>query len=81
MEEEPTTTLESIPTTLCVLFFGPNGDKPLTFGHFSTFLANFQREMIQSEFVEYSRGQDIISPKDFANILLKYSSISQSVHF
>lgn len=72
------TSTESNPTTLYVHFFGPTGDKPLTFGQFSTFLASFQREVLQAEFNEYSRGLDKVTEKDFAQILMRYADLHEA---
>ncbi len=66
-------------TTLSVHFFGVTGERPLTFGQFSTFLKNFQREMLLTEFLEYSRGLEHISIQDFSEILLKYTTLSNEV--
>lgn len=70
----------SICTTLTRYFFGPKQDKPLSFKHFSAFLLNFQREMLLAEFVEYSRGQATIDSRDFAELLLKYTTLQPEVH-
>ena len=61
------------PTFLTQYFFGPKGDQPLTFEEFSTFVHEFQREMLLIEFFEYSRGHNVISFSDFMEILLKYT--------
>ena len=70
---------ERIPTSLTIHFFGAKGDRPLTFGQFSTFLHNFQREILLTEFMEYSGGLDTINVQDFADILLKHTTFSNQV--
>eukprot|EP00095_Tigriopus_kingsejongensis_P005270 maker-scaffold464_size163657-snap-gene-0.29 protein:Tk05270 transcript:maker-scaffold464_size163657-snap-gene-0.29-mRNA-1 annotation:"hypothetical protein TcasGA2_TC001761" len=63
-------------TSLIRLFFGPNGDHKLGFDEFSAFLAGLQREVLRTEFLEYSRGLEKITARDFAQLLLRYTTLT-----
>lgn len=70
-----------LETTLTTHFFGRKGDHKLTFDEFSAFIAGFQKEVLWAEFLEYSRGMETISEIDFANLLLRYTDLSEEVSF
>ncbi|VDN60569.1 unnamed protein product [Dracunculus medinensis] len=59
-------------TTLILHLFGQSGKDSLTF---EQFYDNLQRELMESEFYEFSRGKDEISSVDFARLILRYSTI------
>ncbi|KAL8576404.1 hypothetical protein ACOMHN_048971 [Nucella lapillus] len=68
-------------TTLLIHFFGPKGSQVLNYSDFHKFMANLQREVIELEFSEFSRGLNTISEVDFAKILLRYTNLdSGQVH-
>lgn len=61
-----------------------NGEKLLFWNFLLTFLKDdlflaFQKEVLQTEFYEYSRGLDFITEEDFARILLRYMGLSAEV--
>ncbi|XP_076869707.1 calcium uptake protein 3, mitochondrial isoform X7 [Brachyhypopomus gauderio] len=64
-----------IDTTLLVHFFGKKGKAELTFDDFYRFMDNLQTEMLEIEFLNYSRGMTTISEEDFARILLRYTNV------
>ena len=66
-----------IETTLRVHFFGSDGNHKLTFDEFTQFIGDFQREAIKAEFLEYSRGLDLIGDRDFASMLLRYTDLDE----
>ncbi|KAI4897272.1 hypothetical protein NFI96_024631, partial [Prochilodus magdalenae] len=62
-------------TTLLVHFFGKKGKTELNFEDFYRFMDNLQTEMLEIEFLAYSRGMTTISEEDFARILLRYTTV------
>lgn len=64
-------------TTLLVHFFGPRGRKQLEFSDFQKFSNDLQREVLEIEFNEFSKGMNKISSIEFAEILLRYTKFSQ----
>ncbi|XP_076446623.1 calcium uptake protein 3, mitochondrial-like isoform X2 [Babylonia areolata] len=69
---------EEIPdTTLLIHFFGSKGTQVLNYNDFHKFMANLQSEVIELEFMEFSRGLSTISEVDFAKILLRYTSLDR----
>ncbi|XP_056112755.1 calcium uptake protein 3, mitochondrial isoform X9 [Rhinichthys klamathensis goyatoka] len=64
-----------IDTTLLVHFFGKKGKAELTFDDFYRFMDNLQTEMLEIEFLTYSKGMTTISEEDFARILLRYTNV------
>ncbi|XP_062864889.1 calcium uptake protein 3, mitochondrial isoform X6 [Trichomycterus rosablanca] len=64
-----------IDTTLLVHFFGKKGKAELTFEDFYRFMDNIQTEMLEIEFLTYSKGMTTISEEDFARILLRYTNV------
>ncbi|XP_016417350.1 calcium uptake protein 3, mitochondrial isoform X5 [Sinocyclocheilus rhinocerous] len=64
-----------IDTTLLVHFFGKKGKAELTFDNFYRFMDNLQTEMLEIEFLTYSKGMTTISEEDFARILLRYTNV------
>ncbi|XP_035386132.1 calcium uptake protein 3, mitochondrial isoform X5 [Electrophorus electricus] len=64
-----------IDTTLLVHFFGKKGKAELTFDDFYRFMDNLQTEVLEIEFLNYSRGMTTISEEDFARILLRYTDV------
>ncbi|XP_042575689.1 calcium uptake protein 3, mitochondrial-like isoform X8 [Cyprinus carpio] len=64
-----------IDSTLLVHFFGKKGKAELTFEDFYRFMDNLQTEMLEIEFLTYSKGMTTISEEDFARILLRYTNV------
>ncbi|XP_031415452.1 calcium uptake protein 3, mitochondrial isoform X9 [Clupea harengus] len=64
-----------IDTTLLVHFFGKKGKAELTFDDFYRFMDNLQTEVLEIEFLTYSKGMTTISEEDFARILLRYTTV------
>ncbi|XP_036933346.1 calcium uptake protein 3, mitochondrial isoform X4 [Acanthopagrus latus] len=75
--------VEKTETTLLVHFFGKKGKAELKFedfynchpSRFSRFMDNLQTELLEIEFLSYSRGLPTISEEDFAQILLRYTNV------
>ena len=71
-------------STLLVHFFGRSNASEiyhdLTYEEFAAFIEGFQREILHAEFEEYSRGHDVISEEDFADIFLKYTAYNSEVN-
>ncbi|KAK3523095.1 hypothetical protein QTP86_014399 [Hemibagrus guttatus] len=65
----------TIDTTLLVHFFGKKGKAELTFEDFYRFMDNLQTEVLEIEFLTYSKGMTTISEEDFARILLRYTNV------
>ncbi|XP_052673023.1 calcium uptake protein 2, mitochondrial-like isoform X4 [Crassostrea angulata] len=65
-------------TTLLVHFFGSKGRDVLKYEDFHSFMENLQSEVIELEFLEFSRGLATISEEDFARILLRYTMLDSS---
>ncbi|XP_074530185.1 calcium uptake protein 3, mitochondrial isoform X1 [Halichoeres trimaculatus] len=66
---------EKSETTLLVHFFGKKGKAELKFEDFYQFMDNLQTEMLEIEFLSYSKGLPTISEEDFARILLRYTNV------
>ncbi|KAJ8000796.1 hypothetical protein DPEC_G00184040 [Dallia pectoralis] len=64
-----------IDTMLLVHFFGKKGKAELTFDDFYRFMDNLQTEVLEIEFLTYSKGMTTISEQDFARILLRYTNV------
>uniref|UniRef100_A0A3B1JSX4 Mitochondrial calcium uptake family member 3 n=1 Tax=Astyanax mexicanus TaxID=7994 RepID=A0A3B1JSX4_ASTMX len=62
-------------TTLLVHFFGKKGNSELNFQDFYRFMDNLQTEVLEIEFLSYSKGMTTISEEDFARILLRYTTV------
>ncbi|XP_016301946.1 calcium uptake protein 3, mitochondrial-like isoform X3 [Sinocyclocheilus anshuiensis] len=62
-------------TTLLVHFFGRKGKSELNYDDFYRFMDNLQTEVIEIEFLSYSKGMTTISEEDFARILLRYTTV------
>ncbi|XP_076877401.1 calcium uptake protein 3, mitochondrial isoform X2 [Brachyhypopomus gauderio] len=62
-------------TTLLVHFFGKKGKSELNFEDFYRFMDNLQTEMLEIEFLAYSKGVVTISAEDFARILLRFTTV------
>lgn len=62
-------------TTLLVHFFGRKGKRELNFDDFYRFMDNLQTEVLEIEFLSYSKGMTTISEEDFARILLRYTTV------
>ena len=72
--------LKSEETSLEKYFFGHNGNESLDYERFTTFVESFQRQVLAFEFNEFGGGQkDVISSKDFALIILKFTDMNQKV--
>lgn len=71
-------------STLLVHFFGRANTSEiyhdLTYEEFAAFIEGFQREILHAEFEEYSRGHDVISEEDFADVFLKYTDYNSEVN-
>ncbi|KAF7653711.1 hypothetical protein LDENG_00079200 [Lucifuga dentata] len=65
----------TIDTTLLVHFFGKKGKAELTFDDFYRFMDNMQTEVLEIEFLTYSKGMTTISEEDFAKILLRFTNV------
>ncbi|XP_039471555.1 calcium uptake protein 3, mitochondrial isoform X2 [Oreochromis aureus] len=66
---------EKSETTLLVHFFGKKGKAELKFEDFYKFMDNLQTEVLEIEFLSYSKGMPTISEEDFAQILLRYTNV------
>jgi len=64
-----------INTTLLVHLFGNHGHGELDYANFITFMENLQTEVLELEFLEFSKGLNTISELDFAKILLRYTQL------
>ncbi|XP_026081330.1 calcium uptake protein 3, mitochondrial-like isoform X2 [Carassius auratus] len=64
-----------VDTTLLVHFFGKKGKSELNFDDFYRFMDNLQTEVLEIEFLSYSKGMTTISEEDFARILLRYTTV------
>ncbi|XP_017562523.1 calcium uptake protein 3, mitochondrial isoform X2 [Pygocentrus nattereri] len=62
-------------TTLLLHFFGKKGKTELNFEDFYRFMDNLQTELLEIEFLAYSKGMTTISEEDFARILLRYTTV------
>ncbi|KAG8453751.1 hypothetical protein GDO86_000394, partial [Hymenochirus boettgeri] len=67
-----------IHTTLLVHFFGKKGKLELNFDDFYKFMDNLQTEVLEIEFLSYSKGMNTISEEDFAHILLRYTNVENT---
>ncbi|KAL4230495.1 Calcium uptake protein 3 [Mactra antiquata] len=75
-EDEARKSIDPIQdTTLLVHFFGKKGNDVLKFEDFYKFMTNLQSEVIELEFLEFSKGMKTISEEDFARILLRYTNL------
>ncbi|XP_051505878.1 calcium uptake protein 3, mitochondrial-like isoform X1 [Myxocyprinus asiaticus] len=72
MEHEPENVTD---TTLLVHFFGRKGKSELNFDDFYRFMDNLQTEVLEIEFLSYTKGMTTISEEDFASILLRYTTV------
>ncbi|KAK0417500.1 hypothetical protein QR680_013046 [Steinernema hermaphroditum] len=64
-------------TTILIHLFGAKGNNSLGFDQFQLFYNNLQKELMEIEFHEFSRGKSEISPMNFARLVLRYSIIHQ----
>ncbi|XP_063776923.1 calcium uptake protein 3, mitochondrial isoform X3 [Pseudophryne corroboree] len=71
-------TRSMIHTTLLVHFFGKKGKIELNFEDFYRFMDNLQTEVLEIEFLSYSKGMNTISEEDFAHILLRYTNVENT---
>ncbi|XP_020562442.1 calcium uptake protein 3, mitochondrial isoform X1 [Oryzias latipes] len=62
-------------TTLLVHFFGKKGKAELKFEDFYKFMDNLQTEVLEIEFLSFSKGMPTISEEDFARILLRFTNV------
>ena len=58
-------------------FFGHRGHDVLKFDHFQKFMEDLQREVLEIEFNEFSKGMNKITPIEFSEILLRYTDFSE----
>ncbi|KAM7389424.1 hypothetical protein PAMP_023405 [Pampus punctatissimus] len=73
--KDPDHVDEKTETTLLVHFFGKKGKAELKFEDFYKFMDNLQTELLEIEFLSYSKGMPTISEEDFARILLRYTDV------
>jgi len=62
-----------VDTSLLIHFFGARGNNELNYENFRKFMMNLQKEVLELEFNEFSKGLPTISEVDFARILLRYT--------
>jgi len=67
-------------TTLTVYFFGLKGTDVLKYDDFHQFMDNLQSEVLELEFIEFSRGMPTITEEDFARVLLRYTLLTKESH-
>ncbi|XP_052834716.1 calcium uptake protein 3, mitochondrial isoform X3 [Drosophila gunungcola] len=65
-----------VPTTLQLHFFGKRGTGVINYDNFYRFMDNLQTEVLELEFHEFSKGNQVISELDFAKILLRYTYLA-----
>ncbi|XP_071088173.1 calcium uptake protein 3, mitochondrial-like isoform X7 [Haliotis cracherodii] len=65
-------------TSLMIHFFGKYGKDVLKYDDFHRFMENLQSEVIELEFLEFSKGMNTISEVDFAHILLRYTLLDRA---
>nr|XP_012143790.1 PREDICTED: calcium uptake protein 3, mitochondrial isoform X6 [Megachile rotundata] len=65
----------AVDTTLMIHFFGKDGSNELKYEDFRRFMENLQHEVLELEFLEFSKGRDVITELDFAKILLRYTDL------
>ncbi|XP_049809119.1 calcium uptake protein 3, mitochondrial-like [Schistocerca nitens] len=68
----------AVDTFLTVHFFGKSGREVLRYEDFEKFMENLQKEVVELEFHEFSKGADRISEMDFAKILLRYTYLDSA---
>ncbi|XP_070553390.1 calcium uptake protein 3, mitochondrial-like isoform X3 [Ptychodera flava] len=61
-------------TTLMIHLFGSKGTDCLDFKTFFKFMDNLQAEVLELEFLQYSKGMPVINEEEFAEILLRYTN-------
>ncbi len=66
-------------STLQAHFFGTSSEHKLKYPEFESFLKALQREVLKTEFVEYSRGAGTITEEDFACLLLRFADLTERV--
>lgn len=64
-------------TTLTMHLFGSRGTGQLTLSQFSKFMQDVQLEVLEMEFMEYSRGMPTIPEDSFARLLLRNTSLEE----
>ena len=74
-----TKSLVKEETSLQKYFFGLDGTRTLSYLGFTAFVESFKREVFCAEFNEYSGGHKNISSKDFALMILRFTSIDTKV--
>lgn len=67
-------------TTLTVHFFGQKGNDVLNYDDFHRFMENFQTEILELEFLQFSHGMPTIKEDEFARILLRYTILTKEQH-
>ncbi|PAA59251.1 hypothetical protein BOX15_Mlig032410g1, partial [Macrostomum lignano] len=65
-------------TTLMRHFFGQSGKDSLDYNRFVEFMSNLQYEVLELEFLEFSKGLPSIPESEFARVLLRYTNLSPS---
>ena len=72
---DPRTT--GLTSSLLVHLFGSDGKGTLSFEEFSKFIDAFQKEILLYEFNNYAKGNRTVSSEDFANLIMRYSSVTR----
>jgi len=71
-------TLKPMNTALTTYFFGPKLDRKLTVEKFLDFQRQLATEILWLEFQRYEPEDDLITERDFAEILLQYAGLSEA---
>uniref|UniRef100_UPI00358F454E calcium uptake protein 3, mitochondrial isoform X1 n=1 Tax=Myxine glutinosa TaxID=7769 RepID=UPI00358F454E len=71
----------NVNTTLLIHLFGKKGKAELNYTDFYNFMDNLQTEVLELEFLSYSKGLPFISEEDFARALLCYTDREEQEAF
>ncbi len=58
---------------LVTKFFGPEGDRKLTFKQFAGFLEGLKDDVIKAEFCNEAKGAKTISERGFASLIVSHA--------
>ncbi|CAF0730642.1 unnamed protein product [Adineta ricciae] len=70
---------EPADTSLLVHLFGKNGRDTLTYEDFKRFTENFQQEILEIEFNQFSHGFKAICDLDFTEMILRYTDLPDEI--
>ncbi|CAF1467340.1 unnamed protein product [Adineta ricciae] len=70
---------EPVDTSLLVHLFGKNGRDTLTYEDFKRFTDNFQQEILEIEFNQFSHGFKAICDSDFTEMLLRNTDFPDEI--